>query len=624
LTTTETFDESNPAAGWTPAPPLNTGRAHHNTVLLPDGSMVTVGGGYGILNGDRRSGDPAVHRNIELWDPATGQWRIGPAQDELRTYHSTALLLPDGRVLSAGDDGYGGSSNDTAEIYSPPYLFRGARPTIASAPGSVDYGESFTVGASDDATSAVLMGPGAVTHANDMDQRYVAVNTAVGANGQLTVTAPPSPVLAPPTYYMLFVLNDAGVPSVARFIRLKPGRDDTPPPPPDTSITAHPPSQSDTAEATFEFESDMAGASFRCKLDAEDPVGCSSPTVYEALGEGSHTFEVAAIGPGGAADPTPATWSWNVDTEPDTLITSGPAAQTQSTSATFHFESTQPGSTFTCALDAATPAACSSPVSFTDLGVGSHSFSVTATDAGGKSDPSPATSTWMVEGTASDTTDPETSITAGPPVASQSTAATFELASNEPGSAFACKLDAGAWTACTTPVDHAGLSPGPHTFAVRAIDSAGNVDQSPAMWNWTVKQATQTVLADMGTTAPAIPMVAPDTTAPVVRVAVRKAQHLRIRAISLQVTCPLEPCTVTAEGRIVMPGSTAALRLGRRSTHIPAGSARRIELLISRKAMGRARRALRAEANVRARITLVARDAAGNASTTRRTMRLTR
>ena len=107
--------------------------------------MVTVGGGYGILNGNRRSGDAAIHRNIELYDAATGQWTLGPAQDELRTYHSTALLLPDGRVMSAGDDGYGGSSNDTAEIYEPPYLFKGARPSIASAPDAVTYGDTFTV-----------------------------------------------------------------------------------------------------------------------------------------------------------------------------------------------------------------------------------------------------------------------------------------------------------------------------------------------------------------------------------------------------------------------------------------------------------------------------------------------
>ena len=217
----QTFDEANPGAGWATAPPLNHGRAHHNTVQLPDRSMVTVGGGYGILNGNRRSGDPAVHRNIELYDAATGQWTLGPAQDELRTYHSTALLLPDGRVMSAGDDGYGGSTNDTAEIYEPPYLFKGPRPSIASAPEAVTYGDTFTVEASSDATKAVLMAPAAVTHANDMSQRHVPLAATVQTAGTLSVSAPAVPELAPPTYYMLFVLNDAGVPSVAKFIRLK-------------------------------------------------------------------------------------------------------------------------------------------------------------------------------------------------------------------------------------------------------------------------------------------------------------------------------------------------------------------------------------------------------------------
>jgi hypothetical protein len=217
----QTFDEANPAAGWATAPPLNHGRAHHNTVQLPDRTMVTVGGGYGILNGNRRSGDAAIHRNIELYDPATGQWTLGPAQDELRTYHSTALLLPDGRVMSAGDDGYGGSSNDTAEIYEPPYLFKGSRPSISSAPSAVSYGDTFTVQASSDAAAAVLMAPAAVTHANDMSQRHVPLGVTVSTPGTLHVQAPAGPELAPPTYYMLFVLNAQGVPSVAKFVQLK-------------------------------------------------------------------------------------------------------------------------------------------------------------------------------------------------------------------------------------------------------------------------------------------------------------------------------------------------------------------------------------------------------------------
>ena len=123
-----------------------------------------------------RPRDPPQHRDLR---PGPGQWTLGPAQDELRTYHSTALLLPDGRVLSAGDDGYGGNANDTAEIYEPPYLFRGPRPTIQSAPEPIEYGETFTVETSADATKAVLMAPAAVTHANDMNQRNVPLAATV-------------------------------------------------------------------------------------------------------------------------------------------------------------------------------------------------------------------------------------------------------------------------------------------------------------------------------------------------------------------------------------------------------------------------------------------------------------
>jgi hypothetical protein len=111
--------------GWTTAPALNVPRSHHNTVLLPDGSMVTVGGGLGNVDNDK-SLFRSDSLSVELYDPATGAWRQGPAQQEGRAYHSTALLLPDGRVVSAGDDTNGGNSTDTGEIYSPPYLFKGA------------------------------------------------------------------------------------------------------------------------------------------------------------------------------------------------------------------------------------------------------------------------------------------------------------------------------------------------------------------------------------------------------------------------------------------------------------------------------------------------------------------
>ena len=220
IATTEIFDESNVGLGWHAGKSMNVGRGHHNTVLLPDGSMVTVGGGYGYraVNGNWAAGNE--HKQVELWDPATGEWRLGPAQAENRAYHSTALLLPDGRVVSAGDDFHDSTNSDTAEIYEPPYLFKGPRPTITAGPNNVRYGTNVDVATPDgNVTGAALIAPGATTHANDMNQRYISLRVTQRPGG-VTLTAPASPEIATPGYYMLFLLNDQGVPSVARFVRL--------------------------------------------------------------------------------------------------------------------------------------------------------------------------------------------------------------------------------------------------------------------------------------------------------------------------------------------------------------------------------------------------------------------
>ena len=185
---TETIDDANRSAGWQATPSMNVGRGHANTVILPDGSMVEVGGGYGIVNNNQWLTNGTTQHQVELWNPANGQWSLGPAQVEGRAYHSTAILLPDGRVVSAGDDWNGsdpsgnaveggqyGYSADTAEIYSPPYLFKGPRPTIANAPTGSPYGGTLSVDTPDtNVTRAALIAPSATTHANDMNQRYVA------------------------------------------------------------------------------------------------------------------------------------------------------------------------------------------------------------------------------------------------------------------------------------------------------------------------------------------------------------------------------------------------------------------------------------------------------------------
>ena len=140
-----------------------------------------------------------------------------------REYHGTALLLPDGRVLESGMGADFGNVPDqkSAEFYSPPYLFQGPRPTITQAPGAIQYGASFFVATPDAAniSSAVLIRTGAVTHFFDQNERFIPLNLQQ-AGGGLTVTAPSSANAAPPGYYMLFIVNSNGVPSIAPFVRL--------------------------------------------------------------------------------------------------------------------------------------------------------------------------------------------------------------------------------------------------------------------------------------------------------------------------------------------------------------------------------------------------------------------
>jgi hypothetical protein len=136
-----------------------------------------------------------------------------------RLYHSTALLLPDGKVLVAGGGRFG-VNQFNAEVFSPPYLFKGPRPTITSAPATLQYGASFTVGTPNGAsiTKISLLRLGAVTHSFNFDQRFLQL-TFQAASGGLSVRAPADANLAPPGYYLLFLVNSNGIPSVARIVQ---------------------------------------------------------------------------------------------------------------------------------------------------------------------------------------------------------------------------------------------------------------------------------------------------------------------------------------------------------------------------------------------------------------------
>ena len=207
------------------------------------------------------------------------------------------------------------------------------------------------------------------------------------------------------------------------------------------------------------------------------------------LADGSHAFAARATnGAGSSALSTPAV-SVTVDTAaPNTSIDSGPADPTNATSATFGFSSSETATTFECRVDGAPFAACATPKTVTGLADGSYTFEVRAIDRAGNTDPTPASRTWTV-----DTAAPDTSITSGPSGILASPDASFAFAATATGSTFACRLDGGSYTPCTSPKDYAGLDAGTHTFEVGSTDPAGNADPTPASRAWQVQQ---TVFSD--------------------------------------------------------------------------------------------------------------------------------
>src|SRR5207237_5074722 len=178
----------------------------------------------------------------EMWSPTTQSWTTMASAAGHRMYHSTATLLPDGRVLTAGSghNYFNNLAAFNAEIYSPAYLFKGARPTISSAPQKLGYNSSFFVGTTDGASiaSVALIRNGSVTHSFNMDQRFVPLSFQQTAGG-LTVQAPASANLAPPGTYMLFIVNSNGVPSVPPFVRFPAGYEDAQAPTAPTNLTAN-------------------------------------------------------------------------------------------------------------------------------------------------------------------------------------------------------------------------------------------------------------------------------------------------------------------------------------------------------------------------------------------------
>ncbi len=265
---------------------------------------------------------------------------------------------------------------------------------------------------------------------------------------------------------------------------------------PDTEITAQPPALSDSDVASFSFQGIDAGSgvtSFECKLDSGSFAPCAPGIELTDLGEGSHSFHVRAIDSATNADATPDTHTWTVDTvAPETEIESGPDPISTSASAVFTFAGSDDGgsgvASLQCRRDSDEWIACGSPRSFSALAEGSHSFAVRALDLAGNVDPTPAEFEWTI-----DSQDPDTAITVKPNALTNSTTADFAFSGSDPGgsgiASFECRLDSGAFAPCTTPRQLTALGQGSHSFEVRAIDQAGNVDGSPASHEWTVDTA---------------------------------------------------------------------------------------------------------------------------------------
>ena len=210
------------------AAPMGLPRLHLNAVLLPDRTVFVGGGSL------KQEDQPLARLEAEIYDPASDSWSLMAAATVPRLYHSTALLLADGRVVAAGGNPEGGSQvaweppdpqeEMRLEVFSPPYLFRGPRPQLAAAPATAGYGETVTI--TTPQAGAIrwvsLVKNGVTTHSFDSGQRLVDLPITSRAGDTLQAAVPANPNLAPPGWYMLFLVDQDGVPSTASWIQLTP------------------------------------------------------------------------------------------------------------------------------------------------------------------------------------------------------------------------------------------------------------------------------------------------------------------------------------------------------------------------------------------------------------------
>jgi hypothetical protein len=311
--TTEIIDLSAATPVWQWGPAMSQARIEMNATILPNGKVLVMGGSVN----DEDAATASL--NADLYDPKTNTFSSAGANSFPRLYHSGSLLLPDGTVALMGGNPTRGSYEQHIEIYSPAYLFNGdgspaVRPTITGTPGTVNYGSAFQVQTpdADQIRSVVLVRPGSQTHAFDMDQRLVDLSFTTSSS-TLTVTAPPHGNVAPPGYYELFILNAAGVPSVARFVRLS------------TVITAN---QAPTATITSPSSNVTItpGGSVSFAGSGSDPDG--SIGAYSWSFAGGNPASSNAGTPGNVAYSTPGSYSASLTVTDNAGAVSAPVTRT--------------------------------------------------------------------------------------------------------------------------------------------------------------------------------------------------------------------------------------------------------------------------------------------------------
>jgi hypothetical protein len=216
INSTAIVNLKQPSPSYSAATPMDTNKMYVSAVILPDSTVFETGGSSTTVHNGNR---PVF--SAQIFDPKTSSWSKVATPQVPRSYHSSALLLPNGRVAT-----FGGNPEDSfemrIEIFTPPYLEDDpVRPRLTNTPTEITYGGTFSANTTQASAlrSAVLVRPAAVTHSMDSDQRLVDLPFTRTSNG-VSMTVPKNPNLAPPGWYMLFVVDGAGVPSIARWVHL--------------------------------------------------------------------------------------------------------------------------------------------------------------------------------------------------------------------------------------------------------------------------------------------------------------------------------------------------------------------------------------------------------------------